>query len=260
MKKQHATTYQLAPTMVIRASALWRHVNRQRSVAAGVLCMLCAVALPASAMSVSMKRSMIEQQAAQFVSNQLTDRSNESADIVVTTNPIDQRINIPDCPSFFRYDTNPELLESPTLSVKVSCDEIQWYTFVVLKVEHLQDVVVVKQSMEPNTLLTRSNLRITQVDKHRIRGTVYDSIEAIEGARVKRRLRPGQVISQNMVCYVCKGDRVTIAARSPGIQLKTYGIAQQDGTLGESISVQNMTSKKAIFARVADTETVVIDI
>lgn len=244
----------------MRIRALPRRVNRGYSVSFALVGVMCAMTLPTSAMSISMKRTMIQQQAAQFVSNQLTDRSNDSAEIVVTTNPIDQRINIPDCPSFYRYDTNPELLNSPTLSVKVSCDEIQWYSFVVLKVEYLQDVVVVKQSMEPNTLLTRNNLRMTQVDKHRIRGTVYDSIEAIEGARVKRRLRPGQVISQNMVCYVCKGDRVTIAAKAPGIQLKTYGIAQQDGTLGESISVQNVTSKKAIFARVADTETVVIDI
>jgi flagella basal body P-ring formation protein FlgA len=53
---------------------------------------------------------------------------------------------------------------------------------------------------------------------------------------------------------------VTIAARVGGMQVKTTGIAQEDGTLGETIRVMNARSKKSVYGEVASTEEVVVSL
>ena len=75
---------------------------------------------------------------------------------------------------------------------------------------------------------------------------------------MKRRVTDGQAIQSNMLCFVCKGDRITITAEIAGMEVKTAGIAQQDGVVGDNIKVINSSSQKAVIARVASPEEVVI--
>jgi flagella basal body P-ring formation protein FlgA len=53
-----------------------------------------------------------------------------------------------------------------------------------------------------------------------------------------------------MLCYVCKGDSIVINASIGGLSIKTNGVAQQDGNLGDTIMVRNSHSKKVIDAKV----------
>ena len=75
---------------------------------------------------------------------------------------------------------------------------------------------------------------------------------------MKRRITDGQALQSNMLCFVCKGDRITITAEVAGMKVKTAGIAQQDGVVGDNIKVVNASSQKAIVARVASSDEVVI--
>ena len=75
---------------------------------------------------------------------------------------------------------------------------------------------------------------------------------------MKRRATNGQPVQANMLCFICKGDRITITAEVAGMRVKTAGIAQQDGVVGDSIKVINASSQKAVVARVASSEEVVI--
>ena len=63
-----------------------------------------------------------------------------------------------------------------------------------------------------------------------------------------------------MLCFVCKGDRITISAEVGKMKVKTAGIAQQDGVVGDNIQVLNASSKKTVIARVASVERVVIQL
>jgi flagella basal body P-ring formation protein FlgA len=49
---------------------------------------------------------------------------------------------------------------------------------------------------------------------------------------------------------VCKGDNVSITSGSKLIAVKTLGIAQQDGILGDTINVTNQRSGKTVRGRV----------
>lgn len=183
-----------------------------------------------------------------------------SADVTIQAAQIDSRINIPKCKAPFQFESSESNLRQSNVSVKVTCPTSSWYLFTSVQVEQTKPVVVTSETMSPGSLLTEKNLYVADIPINRLRGSTYSNTENLIGARLKRRVRPGQIISNGMLCFVCKGDKVTIMAIASGLQLKVSGIAQQDGNLGDTIRVQNNASKKMVSATVSSTSEVSIQI
>lgn len=199
----------------------------------------------------------VEQGAKQFLLSQLS-VTNDDTDIDVDVVSIDERINIPECPTGFQYNASEEALGQSYISVRVSCGDNDWYLFTSSQVTRTKEIVVTQGAISPGTVLTSTNLSLAKVDVRRLRYTAFTDISDLVGARMKRRITDGQAIQSNMLCFVCKGDRITITAEISGMEVKTAGIAQQDGVVGDNIKVINASSKKAVIARVASPEEVVI--
>ncbi len=199
----------------------------------------------------------VEEGAKQYLINQLADNTQDTS-IDVSIVKIDDRINIPDCPTGFEYNASQEALSQSYISVRVSCRNNEWYLFTSGQVTRTKEIVVTQGAISPGTVLTSSNLSLAKVDVRRLRYTAFTELEALIGARIKRRVTDGQAIQSNMLCFVCKGDRITITAEVAGMEVKTAGIAQQDGVVGDNIKVINASSQKAVIARVASPEEVVI--
>ena len=183
-----------------------------------------------------------------------------SADVNIQAAVIDSRIHIPLCNAPFKFESSDSALKQSNVSVKVTCPLSNWYLFTSVQVEQTKPVVVTSETMSPGSLLTEKNLYIADIAINRLRGSTYSDTQNLVGARLKRRVRPGQIINNGMLCFVCKGDKVTILAVSSGLSLKVSGIAQQDGNLGDTIRVQNATSKKTVSATVSSTSEVSIQI
>lgn len=67
--------------------------------------------------------------------------------------------------------------------------------------------------------------------------------------RTTRRLRQGEVLDKNAlepVPLVEKGGKVLIIYHSGSAAVQTYGLAQTDGWLGQTVAVENMDSGKVI--------------
>ena len=199
----------------------------------------------------------VEEGAKQYLITQLADNT-QGTSIDVSIVKIDDRINIPDCPTGFEYNASQEALSQSYISVRVSCRNNEWYLFTSGQVTRTKEIVVTQGAISPGTVLTSSNLSLAKVDVRRLRHTAFTELEALIGARIKRRVTDGQAIQSNMLCFVCKGDRITITAEVAGMEVKTAGIAQQDGVVGDNIKVINASSQKAVIARVASPEEVVI--
>lgn len=67
-------------------------------------------------------------------------------------------------------------------------------------------------------------------------------------------------INLQHICMVCKGDLVTIFAKTGTLTIKTTGFALQDGNVGEQIRVKNQKSGKTISARVQDVKSVAVNL
>jgi len=183
-----------------------------------------------------------------------------SADVNIQAAEVDSRIHIPACKAPFQFESSDSSLKQSNVSVKVICPDTNWYLFTSVQVEQTKPVVVTSETMSPGALLTKKNLYIADIPINRLRGSTYSDTENLVGARLKRRVRPGQIINDGMLCFVCKGDKVTIIAVASGLSLKVSGIAQQDGNLGDTIRVQNSASKKTVSATVSSTSEVSIQI
>ncbi len=181
-------------------------------------------------------------------------------EVRIKVRDIDERIDIPECGGPFSFSNNGLAQNQSNVSVKVRCDNTNWYVFAHANVMVIQEVVVSKENLSPGTLLSKRNLEIIEIDKNRLRGSTFSFIEDISGSRLKRRIRAGSIIDGRMLCFVCKGDRVTIAAVSRGLSLKVYGVAEEDGILGDTIQVRNLSSDKLVYGKVASTNEVHINI
>jgi flagella basal body P-ring formation protein FlgA len=173
---------------------------------------------------------------------------------------MDARIVVPSCEQPYQISVNDEALRQSNITVKASCQSMNWYVYLVVKVTEMESVVVFSSAVSPGTVLTEHNLEIIELDKKRLRGTTFSDIESVIGARIKRRSRSGQPVVPNQLCFVCKGDTILITANSKGLTIKANGVAQQDGNLGDTITVKNSRSKKMIHAEVVSTNQVSIRI
>ena len=179
--------------------------------------------------------------------------------ITISAKKIDKRINIPVCPLPLTASTSNRFDQS-SVTVKVECPSNHWFIYLSVKVEEVQPVVVPNTALSPGTILTKDNLEIININKNRLRSTTYQEPETLIGARLKRRSRPGQPISPSMLCFVCKGDAIVIVAQASNVQIKTSGVAQQDGNIGDTIIVKNKRSKKRIGAKVVSIKQVEVQI
>lgn len=196
--------------------------------------------------------------AEQFVLGQLDPNNIKTIEVVAT--PIDSRVHIPNCQSNLTFSSSPEALSQSNVMVKAECPDNNWYIFMVVRATETQPVVVLSSAVSPGTLLTADNLHVVNMNKKSLRTSTFADIEDVIGARIKRRVTAGRPVNPNNLCFVCKGDNVTISAGNTGMRVKTSGIALEDGKMGETIQVKNRRSNKKIYARVAATGQVKIEI
>lgn len=185
---------------------------------------------------------------------------NEGAKVSIKAHPIDKRLKVPFCPLPLEASSSNGTLGQSSVTVKVSCPSNKWFMYTVVKVHEVQTVVVPSSAMSPGSVLTSSNLETVEIDKRRLRGSTFASKEQLIGARLRRRSRPGQPISPNMLCFVCKGDAIVIIAEISGMKIKTTGVAEQDGNIGDTILVKNRRSKKRLDAKVVSVNHVQVHI
>jgi flagella basal body P-ring formation protein FlgA len=197
-------------------------------------------------------------EAEQFVLSQLDPNSNKTIDVVAM--PIDKRVKIPICTSTLIFSSSPEALSQSNVTVKAQCSDNDWYRFMVVKATETQPVVVISSAVSPGALLTTDNIHVVKMNKKRLRRSTFADIQDVVGARIKRRVSAGRPVEPNNLCFVCKGDSVTISAGNPSMRVKTSGVALEDGRMGETIQVKNRRSNKKIHARVSSTGQVEIGI
>ncbi|WP_438863495.1 flagellar basal body P-ring formation chaperone FlgA [Neptunicella sp.] len=191
-----------------------------------------------------------------YVMQQLSNGNDEH--ISVTAMPIDERITIPECAAPYTVSAAPNALQQANITVKVACAEQDWFLYFIVKVSQTQPVVIATNALSPGAILSSDDVEMVQMDKSLLRSSTFANVNDIIGARSKRRLTSGQPITPNQLCFICKGDEITIVAQGPGIQVKASGVAQQDGNIGEQIQVINDRTKRTINAQVENINQVIV--
>ncbi len=180
----------------------------------------------------------------------------EDSETQVQVSPIDSRIGSRTCQQPLQLSM-PQANSQRQNTVLLNCpDEQSWQLYVQVRITEIIIAVILRQNATSGTMLTADMLQTEARERRLIRGAVVLNPEQIIGAKVRRSMTVGQVITFQDLCLVCRGDVVTISADENGLSVSATGIARQDGTLGETISIVNRQSDRAIKAEVIAVNTV----
>nr|WP_228730427.1 flagellar basal body P-ring formation chaperone FlgA [Shewanella yunxiaonensis] len=175
-----------------------------------------------------------------------------SANVTITPQTIDSRILIPRCASPVRAELASDREISRNNTVKISCDspdlDYPWQIYLSVRVDISYPVVVAKETLAPGELLSAAQLEVRYIDQYSVNGEQFSNVDQLIGTRLKRRVSKDYPIFVSNICFVCKGDSVSIIAKTAQFQIKTVGVAEEDGNLGEQIRVKNAQSNKMIEA------------
>ena len=114
-------------------------------------------------------------------------------------------------------------------------------------------VPVAATGLKQGKILTADDVVLQEVDLTEVRAPVF-TMDDVIGKRVRRSIRQGQPIEQTYIDdppLVKRGETVTVVARRGAMELTAQGLARQDGTKGEMITVRNTNSRKDIVCRVS---------
>ncbi len=127
----------------------------------------------------------------------------------------------------------------------------------------LTDVVVVRKSVSRYHRISEDDIELREKDLSKTRSHIITDPDEVLGKRAKRSLAAGTILRPDLIEYpplVKRGDVVLVVVESAGLRITTLGVVdEREGRRGEKIRVENMDSRKSIYARVVDAKTVKID-
>ncbi|AMR66899.1 flagellar basal body P-ring formation chaperone FlgA [Aquipseudomonas alcaligenes] len=191
----------------------------------------------------------------EFMVEDYLQRSEITARHEIQVNPLDPRLRLAACDSDLTQS-----LESPAqpvgrITVRVSCEgSTPWTVFVPAQVRIFRPVVVVKTALRRDSIIGAGDVALVEQDVSLLNRGYVTEVEQVIGRKLTRATRTDQVLTPSMLQLaeaVRRGDQVVISARSGGINVRMQGEALSGGTLGQQISVRNLTSQRVIRARVA---------
>lgn len=155
------------------------------------------------------------------------------------------------------------LIGNVPLAVEVYVDgRLQKKAFAAVVVESIVDAVVARHMLKRSRLITEADVMLKPLDRSRLPRNFVSDLQEVLGKRTKRRIPAGTVLRPDLVdlpCLIRRRDVVTIIARANGLEISTLGEARQRGRLGDRIRVVNLDSKKNVYGRVMDKNTVAVD-
>jgi flagella basal body P-ring formation protein FlgA len=130
------------------------------------------------------------------------------------------------------------------------------------KIEVWGSVVVTRKPLGRYKPITEDDIMLQTMDLTHLSSNVVTDPEAVLGKRTKRAIgaqTPLRADNIELPPLVKRGDLVVIIAQSKGLKITTRGIVKKKGRLGDRIPVVNVDSKKVLYARVIDSNTVQVD-
>jgi flagella basal body P-ring formation protein FlgA len=195
------------------------------------------------------KKQLIEQQAVDYVQSLFPEP--ELGKLSYKAISLDRRIKIKPCDSPLKLSIPGTSSLSKRTTVQVRCtSEKSWSLYVQVKITKLVPVVVARVNLPPGMVISHDNVAVMLKDTNQVRGRILGASTLLIGAKTSRHIFAGQPVTLRQVCLVCKGDNVVIIAKSKGLQVKTSGISQQNGSLGDNIAILNTRSNKRVSAKV----------
>ncbi len=220
--------------------------------------MYFVTALPLASSAATWDRAYIESFVKTYLENNIAAPAGGKISFKVTN--IDPRVIIKPCQVPLKANI-PENTSRRNVNVKITCDDsTPWYMYLPSKIERSFAVLVSTTTIEKGDVLTTQNIAIKYIAKNKIRGEKLTDINAVLGSKAEKRIGEDNTITKRNVCLVCKGDAITIIAKTENFMIKTKGTALSSGNLNQQIRVKNTRSGRIIKPKISAVNQVTINL
>ena len=125
-----------------------------------------------------------------------------------------------------------------------------------------QEVVKTTRQIKKGELFTTDNIHIETIKTERLLGNTIKNIKDALGYEAVNYLPNGRPLlrrSMKKPALGSKGNKIMILAQRGGMKITTPGILKEDGYKDAMVQVLNIESKKIIYGRLVDSNTVKVN-
>lgn len=129
-------------------------------------------------------------------------------------------------------------------------------------VDVFRPVVCAKRSIKKGQIITKDDLYMERRNLSHLSDKVVDDFDYVVGMMAKHNIKENTPIKKWMVeraPIVKRGDIVTILAEKGALRVTVPGRVLEQGYSGDIVRVQNIMSRKQIFARILNNKTVLVE-
>jgi flagella basal body P-ring formation protein FlgA len=144
--------------------------------------------------------------------------------------------------------------------VRVACmSGAPWSLNVPVEIRRRADVLVLKRAVARGESLTAADVTVQGRTLPGLESQYIGAVAELQGRLTRRPIPAGTALTADALAaalLIHRGQKVTLAASTSGIEVRAPGIALADASVNQRVRVQNLNSLKVVEG-VADTEGVV---
>ncbi len=194
--------------------------------------------------------SIVRSTAKAFLLSQANSNLNEGMEIEITTSRLDPRLKLRQCQLPLEPFLPPGASLSGNTTIGIRCnDNKPWSLYVSAKITKYADVYVSTRYLPRGTKLKKSDITLKRNNISNTSIGYITDINHIVGKILRRPLPHNKIVPPNALdapMLVKRGQKVTIIAQHTGVQVHVKGKALKNGSEGDLIRVQNLSSKRII--------------
>ncbi|KTD34282.1 flagellar basal body P-ring biosynthesis protein FlgA [Legionella moravica] len=210
----------------------------------------------------SQSLDLIKNKIESHVLNELTTYT--EGKIEVQADQLDPRLNLRACAENKLEIFNPyktPMLNTNTMGIKCLEEDNHWTLYVPVKISVLKTVLVAKRALVKGSRITSNDLYPMEMDAQKLKQGYFTDPKELIGLICKHDITPDSPLNSfniELAKLVHRGDQVTIVATNDYLTVSMDGIALDEGVLGDSIKVKNLSSKRVIDAQVTGEKKVAV--
>lgn len=176
----------------------------------------------------------------------------------VSVGNIDNRLNLRPCADEKLEVFNPyQNASGQGNTMGIRCTEVEnhWTIYVPVKITLYKSILMAKHPLIKGATLRDSDIYIAEFDVKKLKQGYFTDSKDLIGQVCKQNITgdtPLTPYNIELAKLIRKGEQITIVAGNNGLVISMAGIALNDGALGETVRVKNISSKRTIEAHVID--------
>lgn len=214
----------------------------------GALLLLSSLTFQATGSGQLQSHESILEAATRFLQEQLT--GSRGLEPEITPGRLDPRLRLALCDQPLETFQPPGGREMGNTTVGVRCNGSRsWTLYVPMTIDVHTGVVVAATSLPKGESIDASKVKIARRNLAKLPQGYFRTLEEVEGTVLKRNVTAGQPLTPSMLKaqrMVERGQRVTVLARSGGLEVRVPAKALSHGANGERIRVRNLSSQRII--------------